>query len=632
MGLVERKRVLLEGLASGPGNGGGRHTRLLRAWATLASGADPEGASHAIATYEEELPEAPGGLFNMVSNVLLWVLGAYGDRVSEQARQRVVDYVRLYWAEMWSQRRCIDVPFDPWDYERPHCRTENHYLNEIVCRMLTAELLAGETYPDGRPAEEHAEYWRRGFFAFCAERARKGFREWDSLYLQLDLFAALAAAELASDAKVRHAASVFADLCVLILARTHLTGCWAGPHARVYFKEGLAWEHSPVYLLGWVLFGSSDDVEARRWAGEHPSWGALAVAASRYEPPESAVALARSRPPAGGYTTYARPGPAFYPAGWPEATPPHRCENVYVSHCDREGTARPALSATFLAPHFALGCVIDVPHLSGEFHSHCLLGALTVPGMAEPALFPLLGTPEQSADTHGGHGTWGTHSARWEATTLLEANVMLVQLRGTYRKVRVRLDPRAQAEFEDGFEGEPEVMHPRLFVAREFRCEEEEGWVFLEGGEVFAAVRPVRGGYSWDRGHPRKYRRGEVLVCEVPDDILIIEAAERSWYGGEFSAFQQDILNRGLSSDGQWLRYCTRESRVIRFCGQEVGCPTVDGCEPPRNPPLFDGPFIKSAYDSGRITLEFVGHTLTLDFTDPSHPKRETKGDFTECV
>jgi hypothetical protein len=152
--------------------------------------------------------------------------------------------------------------------------------------------------------------------------------------------------------------------------------------------------------------------------------------------------------------------------------------------------------------------------------------------------------------------------------------------------------------------------------------EEEGQWIFVREGKAYAAIR---------RFH----------------EVMIIEAARRIDYGGDFSRFklaigQTDLSLSAADIDSGFIRYITTGGDEMYFpltetegsCRYSCVCVPSDAKLPRVNGrvvdwkdyALFDGPYVQSEWDGGYIEVSFNEEWLTLDFRDADNPTKADSG------
>ena len=113
-------------------------------------------------------------------------------------------------------------------------------------------------------------------------------------------------------------------------------------------------------------------------------------------------------------------------------------------------------------------------------------------------------------------------------------------------------------------------------------------------------------------------------MLEDAHSPVIIEAGSRSDYP-TMSDFAADVLDNPIAlyktvmPGSNILVYsgCSEDAPEIVFNAGVPQIPTIGG-EPVnyRYPMTFDGPYLKSEYESGKILIEYGGEQHNLDFTE----------------
>jgi hypothetical protein len=178
---------------------------------------------------------------------------------------------------------------------------------------------------------------------------------------------------------------------------------------------------------------------------------------------------------------------------------------------------------------------------------------------------------------------------------------------------------------------------------------ERNGWIFVQKGRAYAAVRPV----LWDEEYERQRKKrteGNQIYFNSPDDPPTVKLREDcySWNQDRSILILEDahspvIIEAGRRSDYPMLEdfvtavvdnpialYKTvlPGSNILVYSGSKdapeivfnAGVPQVPtiGGEPVNYsyPMTFDSPYLKSAYGSGKIHIEYGGESLLLDFQE----------------
>lgn len=143
---------------------------------------------------------------------------------------------------------------------------------------------------------------------------------------------------------------------------------------------------------------------------------------------------------------------------------------------------------------------------------------------------------------------------------------------------------------------------------------EREGWVLVESRGAYAAVRPAQGGYAWAAAGPKA--KGQWLRCRDEWSPVIIEAVRKAAVD-DYESFQQSVLAATLRTEDSVLTYHSLSGDTFTFYVDQSKSPEVNG-EPVdyAAPLVFDSPFIRSEWDSGRVTVQKGTRTLVIDVNE----------------
>jgi len=180
------------------------------------------------------------------------------------------------------------------------------------------------------------------------------------------------------------------------------------------------------------------------------------------------------------------------------------------------------------------------------------------------------------------------------------------------------------------------------------RKEEKEGWIFVETGNAYAAVRPVvwdevwekeqsvknKGNQKYFNSHKQKptvklavdtytWKRDNTVI-ELKDKFapVIIEGGQKRDYA-TLDAFMADVLDNSLAlyktvvPGYHTLVYtgCGEDAKEIVFNTGSLEIPTIGGAYIDYAYPMaFESPYMKSAYKSGLIEMNTKRLNLNLDF------------------
>lgn len=205
---------------------------------------------------------------------LLWIWRDYRDELSDDLRQAVKDAILGY-------RYWVDEPGNDamWFW------SENHVLCFHVAQHVAGRLFPAETFVNsGRSgavqAREGADKLGRWFDSI----EREGLAEWNSsAYYPIDFIGLLGLHHMADDALQARARGMLDRICQMVALHT-TAGVPGGSQGRAYNKELLGGPLTELVSIVRIAFGEG-------WLN-HGVTAPPMLAASDYEPPESALAFA----------------------------------------------------------------------------------------------------------------------------------------------------------------------------------------------------------------------------------------------------------------------------------------------------------------------------------------------------
>jgi hypothetical protein len=148
---------------------------------------------------------------------------------------------------------------------------------------------------------------------------------------------------------------------------------------------------------------------------------------------------------------------------------------------------------------------------------------------------------------------------------------------------------------------------------------EQDGWVFAEAPQAYAAVRVVEGGSRWETDEVKKGKPspGMWLRCENEYSPVIIDVARKSDYP-DFAAFQKSILANVLTWKDNRLDYQSAlyKTQLTLFADYSKP-PQVNGVPINYSPAkCYDSPFIQGDWGSGVVTIQNGDRKMILDFNE----------------
>ena len=486
----------------------------------------------------------------------------------------------------------------------------NHYWFH---RMYAKDAVDG---PEGRAEEkegkaytaaDHYRAWVVYFDEYFTERAKKGFflEVASPGYMAVTVSYLTDVYDLCGDEALAAKAEQFLNAVWADWAVDQLNGVRGGAktrdsghkHLNAYF-----WKDA-MYKLGRFYFGGAGD------SGTHFFTQLL----SGFEPDPVIWHLALDREGLGEFAYVSRK-PGEEENEWPR---PLGAERTML--CDTESRL---VRYSWVTPDYILGCQMDHP---GAVHSH-LSNASRWQGLifksdSGSRVYP-------AAVSENEEGLFEETATFFKC--LQDEKVMVVQQSRGWTQVNPDWFPakgRSVKQAAVWFGGELD------------RVEEKDGWIFVEQGDAYLAVKVVMGEYaegwtileddasagltspviedSYDWSPDRK-----VIICKDHYAGMIFEASRRGQHE-TLEAFMADILDNPLVLDKTvvpgWhiLRYrgCGANAKELYFNLSNNEISMVGGERINYTPGLlFDSPWMKSEYNSGVIDITKGNRELRLDF------------------
>lgn len=460
--------------------------------------------------------------------------------------------------------------------------SENHNLMAMIGELLAAQFLrknpayANEKYDDGTDLETMYQAWNKRMHAWFDTRVRAGlFTEWgSSSYEEPIANAFLNLRDFAEDPVLRKKAEMFLNLYHAAVAEETISSSRGGPKMRVKLES----LYEPFVERGYdLLFNAPGRTFAPLSENVRSS--------SNYYPPPAVVNLAQDVTRRGPYSTL------------------KRVTGVVDDKEAEKGTRfispdRSLPYYSYVTPHYVVGSNFFDTRWNYYSSASSWQGAiLDGAGSARIAFYI------KPRSTNGWHLWQGYVSCQ-------DRNVLIVQ----------KWHPSPQNPRST----EPAFLQVYLPVTLDSVVEDESGWIFVQSGKSYAAVKVVSGGYSWNKKwtHADKPAKERCTITLEQDSPVIVVVNEASDYNNDFDAFKKAIKDQPISYADGTLKFAT-----MTFFGTKQ-LPKINGetvnLAPAR---LFDSPFIRSDWNSGVIYIRKGKDTLKLDFTDPKNPTQTAATD-----
>ena len=474
--------------------------------------------------------------------------------------------------------------------------TENHWAMYYTTLYLMSQYwpdLPGEEWYSGKSSAENREEARDYLIKWIDITTSIGQGEYDCThYIGEYLMPMIQLAAWAEDPEMRIRGQMMMDYILADFAVDSLNGLYVGAHARTDDTAVVEPHNVLSTMFAWLFF---DNIPRTR-----TSWSLYVAAnAEYYQVPEVLYRIARDR------------------------------EEPYLSR-ERKRTrwrwrnadsiTTPVYKTTFVHPHYAVGSDQGGLLQPIQQHSWDLTWAVDDPRGIHNTIFSL--NPHYSDLELQMYFTEFAH---------FMPEAVNNQGKPTYTSPETFL---GGSPYESIFQHEDVVIalyniaeganheHVNGFFSKDLKCleEDESGWIFTQGGNVYIAYYPLAP-YEWkplDDGGRRLFSphrvNGTVLQPAPADDFP-------SW-----EAFKEAVRELPLETDTSGIpvvRFTTLNGHELHFRYGEV--PTVNGVPVDyAGWPLFESPYLEAAPASRQLILrhgqlERVLDFATLEVTDRVH-------------
>jgi len=436
--------------------------------------------------------------------------------------------------------------------------TENHAMMGHVWRLLGAQM---------RGDKEETRTITAAATTSVTAHFRKGWLEFASpCYVEKEIGSLLMLAQWAEDAELRRRARLCLDAVFAEYALLNLEQCFGSAAARVYGDDRDQPEvnhnsrrdasRDGTYSCGSLLFGHGEE----RFYGV---LGSTLLATSDYQPHPALVHAAIDRQALGEFEFRSRK------PGYGQSA---------INNVDDAVAGDAVFNArtyAYATPDFILASSREVNARYGMCRGGMLSNRLIARGSPRKVVIVELGR---------------------EAVDLFQHRGILIG-RGIDTAAYL-----AHREFE--------AMH------------ETANAIFLRDPAVFVALRIVDGGYTWE-GAKGPLLFGDYAHFQQGRSPFVLRAARPADYGGDFDAFRAEAEAARITQEGEWLTYRgdiaagggKRESVTVRF--QPGRPPRLEGGPLDFDTyPLFESPYLNSAWDSGVVEMSVGEHHMRLALED----------------
>lgn len=142
---------------------------------------------------------------------------------------------------------------------------------------------------------------------------------------------------------------------------------------------------------------------------------------------------------------------------------------------------------------------------------------------------------------------------------------------------------------------------------------ETGGWLFLQSGNAYCALRPAGGTYTAETA-----ASGVDLSLSNIWAPVIIQMGQAANYA-DFAAFQASVTANALTFVSNTLNYTSEAGDTFTFYANSKTTPRVNGSTVNLNPTkTYDSPYLSMVHGTDQATVSYPGHeNLLLNF-DPS--------------
>ncbi|HYW43307.1 MAG TPA: hypothetical protein VE959_10660 [Bryobacteraceae bacterium] len=464
--------------------------------------------------------------------------------------------------------------------------TENHWLLYYTSLYLMAQLWPDEDGAQWYTGKSSAENLREAagwIDSWVRLTTTRGQGEYDSPhYMGLYFLSVSYLAEWAKDPAMKKRAAMMLDYLIADYAAENLDGIFVGAHSRVYDHPALEKWQNVSSDFGWVLFGLGRPMDPP------DGYVIFYLLASAYEPPEilKRIATDRTQP----YTHYER----------------KRTRNRWRFFDDLHG---PVYKTTFVRREYAVGSDQGGTLQPIQEHSWDVTWNVADARGVENTLFTL--HPYSSLRELETYFTFPPDIAISGVVSSKKSYDSPDKLVGGSPYEKIFQDQDSVIVLYDIPRG-TRFPHVNGFFSKDLAevREDASGWIFARGGDALIACRPLQP-YSWKpiEGGGRR------LFSPYLKNGMVVQVAARSEFGG-LEAFRKAILALPLEFKTEPTPSVTFRSlrgRQLEFTYGQV--PRVNGALLDYDHwPLFGGPFVEAAVDSGQLTLKYGTMRRTLDF------------------
>jgi hypothetical protein len=522
--------------------------------------------------------------FHWHADIVLRLIEMYGSGGSKHVGRITKETEALALKPIWEYVRKVSTltRAEYADSKTWHIyQSENHHAMSFTVCWHFSKLAKDHpeyrelAYNDGATAAVHYRAWSEYFVVYCLERARKSpCIEMMSDDYNSTLIKGFYNFYDFGEPRVRRSAGLLLDLYFAYWAQEQIDGVQGGGRSRVYFWKGLKQNRNHGNApLAWFYFG----------IGKQPTvYGHdMDAALSDYRPPAVVADIATDVIGRGRYEVRQRP--------------------------QGLGTqGRPLKTATTKVP--------TRMRTDG--------GGILRYAYCDPAF--IVGTPMTEARPLK---DWAAISSqnRWQGVIFAgEHDARIVPIvRPTNNRVALNAQWSVQSKGSlitqklEQNKGGAEMI---VWISKEGLTvpAEEDGVIFVEAEGAYAAVRVVRGGFTWMEGRfetDRFVPENTTMILNEEYAPVVLEVMAKSDVES-FDAFKARVRACEVKLDGSVLTYNTIYGDRLTFDTSTKRVPSINGDPVDYTPrEVFKSPFLNADWNSGIVTISKGKQKMVLDFT-----------------
>lgn len=476
-------------------------------------------------------------------------------------------------------------------------------------RFHGPESTAPRNYPGNFGPTDHYNAWVAFMKTYIRERAAKGFfiEKASPTYMRYTVGFLQDLYDYVADEELKQLTGMFLDLIWAEWAQDQIAGARGGAKTRDH-RPLVNFETDAMYQMATYIFGGP--------SRNNPAM--LSFWLTSYRPPAIVWNLALNRTALGCYAYISRT-----PGEEPRAAPrPAGMERTLITDTESR-----LMRYSWVTPDYILGTQMDSPlalhsHLSVAGRSHGMTFATRPDAMVAPHDIEI-----------NSKGEWQLgRNAVYKS--MQQGPVMISQQAREYSSVSPEWFPNTNHD------SRPYGLY---FSPSLTRVEEDQGWIFVEEGNAYLAVRVVQGVYQYSveaessnydwldyqaseqmeeplLAKPYTWNANKTMLrCADRHDPIIFEAGRRADYPN-LSEFKQHILKNSVTLKkttvpGWYILQYTTGATEYYFNATNSEISKVNGASLDFAPKYtFESPYIRGQYRSTTVTINDGYTRLGLDF------------------